>query len=153
MIEAPWTKEFKHCQLLSDIEHFLRHKVILQNLALLLFIKSVILELARLDTWGRAMRVCVCMRAQAHSLCPTLCDPMDCSLPGSSVHVIFQARVLEWVAIFSSRGSSWPRDRTCVFCIVRQILYHWATCEVYLEWLSLHNNRPQHTPLPPSLLE
>ena len=42
--------------------------------------------------------------------CPTLCDPMDCSLPGSSIHGIFQARVLEWVAISFSRGSSRPRD-------------------------------------------
>ena len=47
--------------------------------------------------------------------CPTLCDPMDCSLPGSSIHGIFQARVLEWVAIFFSRGSSQPRDRTQVY--------------------------------------
>ena len=44
--------------------------------------------------------------------CPTLCDPMDCSLPGSSVHGIFQARVLEWVAISFSRGSSGPRYQT-----------------------------------------
>ena len=42
--------------------------------------------------------------------CPTLCDPMDCSPPGSSVHGIFQARILEWVAISFSRGSSPPRD-------------------------------------------
>ena len=42
--------------------------------------------------------------------CLTLCDPMDCSLLGFSVHGIFQARVLEWVAISFSRGSSWPRD-------------------------------------------
>ena len=47
-------------------------------------------------------------------LCPTLCYPMDYSLPDSSVHGIFQARVLEWVAISFSRGSSWPRDRTWV---------------------------------------
>ena len=47
-------------------------------------------------------------------LCPTLCDPMDCSLLGSSVHRIFQARVLEWVAISVSRGSSRPRDGTCI---------------------------------------
>ena len=46
--------------------------------------------------------------------CPTLCDPVDCSLPGSSVHGIFQARILEWVAISFSRGSSRPRDRTLV---------------------------------------
>ena len=42
--------------------------------------------------------------------CPTLCDPIDCSLPGSSVHGILQARILEWVAVSFSRGSSWPRD-------------------------------------------
>ena len=68
----------------------------------------------------------------AHS-CPTLCDPMDCSLPGSSVHGILQARILERVAIFSSRGSSQPRDQTCislVFLYCRQILYCWATREV-----------------------
>ena len=46
--------------------------------------------------------------------CPTLCDPMDCSPPGFSVHGIFQARILEWVAIPFSRGSSRPRDRTWV---------------------------------------
>ena len=59
--------------------------------------------------------------------CPTLCDPMDCSLPGSSAHGIFQARVQEWVAISFSRRSSWSRDRTCVPCISctgRWILYH-----------------------------
>ena len=49
--------------------------------------------------------------------CPTVCDPVDCSLPGSSVHGILQARILEWVAISFSRGSSRPRDQTQVFCI------------------------------------
>ena len=65
-------------------------------------------------------------------LCPTLCSPMDCSLPGSSVHGISQARILEWVAISYPRASSQPRDRTCIFCVScigRQILYHWATGE------------------------
>ena len=51
------------------------------------------------------------MRAQ---LCLTLCDPVECSPPGSSVHGILQARVLEWVAISFSRGSSPPRDRTSI---------------------------------------
>ena len=50
-------------------------------------------------------------------LCPTLCDPMDYNLPGFSVHGIFQARILEWVAISSSRRSSWPRHQTWVSCI------------------------------------
>ena len=48
--------------------------------------------------------------SEVAQLCPTLCDPVDCSLPGSSVHGILQARVLEWVAISFSRGSSLPRD-------------------------------------------
>ena len=61
--------------------------------------------------------------------CLTLCDPMDCSLPGSSVHGIFQARVLEWVVIFFSRGSSWPRDRTLVSRIAGRHFTVWATRE------------------------
>ena len=48
------------------------------------------------------------------------CDPMDDSLPGSSIHGIFQARILEWVAMPFSRGSSWPRDRTRISCLL-----HW----------------------------
>ena len=55
--------------------------------------------------------------------CPTLCNPVDCSPPRSSVHGIFQARVLEWVSISFSRGSSQPRDRTQVSCIVSKTLY------------------------------
>ena len=58
-----------------------------------------------------------------------LCDPMNCSLPGSSVHGIFQARVLEWVAISFSRGSSRPRDRTRVSRIVGRCFTVWATRE------------------------
>ena len=72
------------------------------------------------------MSLYVCVSAQSR---PTLCDPMNCSPPDSSVRGILQARILEWVAISSSRGSSWPRDWTCVFCIGRQNLYHWATWE------------------------
>ena len=53
-------------------------------------------------------------------LCPTLCDAMDC-LSGSSVHGIFQARILKWVAISFSRGSSSPRDGTQVYCIAGDV--------------------------------
>ena len=55
--------------------------------------------------------------SEVAQLCPTLCDPMDCSLSGSSVYGTFQARVLEWIAISFSRGSSQPRNRTQVSCI------------------------------------
>ena len=61
--------------------------------------------------------------------CLTLCNPMNCSLPGSSVHGIFRARILEWVAISFSRGSSQPRDRTLVFHIVGRRFTIWATKE------------------------
>ena len=67
--------------------------------------------------------LCVCVCAQS---CLTLCNPMDYSPPGSSVHGIFQARILEWVAISFSRRSSLPRDRTlvsCLSCIGRWVLY------------------------------
>ena len=61
--------------------------------------------------------------------CPTLCDPMDGSLPGSSLHGILQARVLEWVAISFSRGSSRPRDRAQVSLIPGRRFNLWATRE------------------------
>ena len=60
------------------------------------------------------------------------CNPMDCSLPGSSLHGIFQARILEWVAISSSRGSSLSKDRTrvsCISCIGRWVLYYCGNWE------------------------
>ena len=68
-------------------------------------------------------------------LCPTLCNPMDYSPSDSSVHGISQARILEWLTISFSRGSSWLRDWTCtscISCIGRRILYHWATREALL---------------------
>ena len=65
-------------------------------------------------------------------LCLTLCDPKDCSQLGSSVHGLFQARILEQVAISFSTGSFQPRDGTyvsCVSCTGQQILYHCTTQE------------------------
>ena len=62
--------------------------------------------------------------------CLTLCDPLDYSPPGSSVHGIFLARILEWVAISFSRRSSWPRDWTQVSHIVGRCFTLWATREV-----------------------
>ena len=59
--------------------------------------------------------------------CPALCDPMDCSLLGFSVHGILQARILEWVAVPFSKGSSWPRDQTCISCIAGRFSTVWAT--------------------------
>ena len=64
-------------------------------------------------------RLCACSVVQS---CPTLCDFMDCSPPGSSIYWIFWARILEWIALSFSRGSSQPKDRTCISCIGRWIL-------------------------------
>ena len=82
----------------------------------------------------------MCVNAQS---CPTLCNHMDCSPPGSSVHGIFQARILEQVATSCSRGSSQPRDQTRTSfssCIGRQIFYHGAIGLAYMlsqfsEWV------------------
>ena len=67
------------------------------------------------------------VRVKLLQSCLTLCDPKDYSLPGSCVHGILPARILEWVAVPSYRGSSQPRDQTCISyisCIDRQALYH-----------------------------
>ena len=80
--------------------------------------------------------------------CPTLCDPMCFNPPGSSVHGILQATILEWVAMPSSRGSSWPRYQTCIpyiSCTGRRVLHHWATWEVPINTqlvLTRHNTSP-----------
>ena len=66
------------------------------------------------------MLASMCVHAKSLQSCSTLCCPIDCNLPGSSLHGIHQARILEWVAMPSSRGSSWTRDRTHV-----SHLLHW----------------------------
>ena len=87
---------------------------------------------------------CVCVLSHVQ-----LCDPMDCSLPGSCVHGILQARILEWVTISSSRGSSRPRDLLCLLRLL-QILYHSATWEAWRVPFSLPNwMRPDWSPSPP----
>ena len=72
--------------------------------------------------------------------CPTLCDPMDYSPPGFSIHGIFQARILEWVAISFSRRSSSPRDQTRVSRIVGRCFIVWTTREVKHRYTSLYKN-------------
>ena len=90
--------------------------------------------------WSLILHVCVWVT----QLCPTLCNPINCSLPGSSVHGILQARILEWVAMPFSRGSSQPRDRTQVSCMAGGFFTVWATrdaldieCRFYLMMVCL----------------
>ena len=78
-------------------------------------------------------RLCavLCLVTQS---CPTLCDPMDCSPPGSSVHGILYAKILEWVVMPSSRGSSQLRDRTQVSHIAGEFFTDWATTEAHWDY-------------------
>ena len=78
--------------------------------------------------WLSAGQVCAVLWLVAQS-CPTLRDPVDCTPPGSSIHGILQARILEWVAMSSSRGSSQPRDRTQVSRTAGGFFTVWATRE------------------------
>ena len=83
--------------------------------------------------WPAEGRYIFCSESEAAQSCLTLCDPMDCSLPGFSVHGIFQARILEWVAISFSRRSSGPRNWTRVSHIVGRHFTVWATREVQIK--------------------
>ena len=78
--------------------------------------------------WEGEIAKVACVRAKLFQWYQTLCNPLDCSPLGSSVHGILQARILEWVAMPSPRGSFRPRDRThvsYVSCFGRQDLYHY----------------------------
>ena len=79
--------------------------------------------------WKQSIR----LKVKVARSCPTLCDPMDCSPPGSSVHGILQARIPKWAAISLSRGSSWPRDWTQVSYIAGRFFTIWATKEAYFQ--------------------
>ena len=95
------------------------------------------------------MYVCACSVTQS---CPALCYPMDCRLPGSSVHRIFQARILEWVAISSSRGYSQPRDQFQVFCISSQLVKNLPAMKVTLLWFLVGKLPCRRDKLPTSVL-
>ena len=74
--------------------------------------------------------MCVCVLPT--QWCPAICDPIDCSLLGCSVHGILQGRIPEWVAISISRGPSWPRDQTQVSCVAGRFFTVWATRDAHV---------------------
>ena len=91
----------------------------------------------------RVYFLCQRMCAQSLQSCPTLCDPRDCSPTVSSVHGILQARILEWDVLPFSRGSSQPRDRTCVSCIAGRFFTAWANNLKKLSWKGTQNSPGQ----------
>ena len=107
------------------------HYRLLQNTEYILCARSKSLLYSTL-TFAFFVHACSVTQSRA-----TLWDPMDCSPPRSSVHGISQVRILEWVAFSLSRGSSRPRDRTCISCMGRRVLYHWATWEGFAFFLKI----------------
>ena len=92
---------------------------------------------ARVTIWWCA-RVELSLESESEvaQSCPTLCDPVDCSLQGFSIHGIIQAKILEWVAISFSRGSSRPRDQTWVSSVAGKCFNLWATREArVISWV------------------
>ena len=90
-----------------------------------LHFKTLMPIMTRGKTKYGELHVCVCPVAKS---CLTLCNPVDCNPPGASVHETLQTRILEWVVISSSRGSSRPRDQTCISC---GFFTTWATWEAW----------------------
>ena len=126
-------------------------KVSLHHIHLAIHESSMLLlqQLTVLDYKSLAAKARMCVLV-AQS-CPTLCNPMNCSPPGSSVHGILQPRILEWVAMPSSRGSSWLRDRTWVSWLADRFFTLWATRETlnrsfYFTWGLLLWKRQQSGP-------
>ena len=98
--------------------------------------RATVHGVAKSRTWQRLISLLQDFESESEvaQSCLTCCDPKDCSLPGFSIHGIFQARTLEWVAISFSRGSSWPRDWTQVSCTAGRWFPFWATSEAQM-WL------------------
>ena len=87
----------------------------------------------------------ICMHcAKSLQSCLTLCDLLDCSPPGSSVCGVLQARILEWVAMPSSRGSSWPRDQNCISikeCILLGFVYFFFNIYIFFTYIYYTSNK------------
>ena len=110
--KIPWTEELGRLQSMGVA----RSQTRLRDFTTYIYIYKYIYIWVKQHIYMHTYCFC-CLAAKSYL---TLCDPMDCSPPSSSVHGIFQARILVWVAISSSRGSSWLRDQTlisCVYCI------------------------------------
>ena len=137
------TEKDKHFS--SDFSHGMNHSQIMAWLCHLELLKRGLICCFSL-IWGTQLLIAAIYveekksrgldyRTKSHSVVSDSLRPMDCSPPGSSVHGILQARILEWVAISFSRGSSQPRNQTQVSCIAGRCFNLWATREARgLDW-------------------
>ena len=140
-ISKSWSQEFSSSQIINDHPLTLWLFIILTEQAYLKFPwtlqKHFTIKVSNPSFLYGCVCVCVCVLV-AQS-CLTFCNPMDCSSPGSSVHGILQARILQWDATPFSRGSSWVRDWIQVSCIAGRFFTVWAIREAPLldEYLHL----------------
>ena len=140
---APWRLLSIRCQN-NNLVHFLNFTICLVAVVIICLLPPSMypqhLTQWR-DKWTNSDTIVLEVKMLVTQLCPTLCYPMDCSPPGSSVHGILQARILGWVAFPFSRESSWPRDGTRVSCIAGRFFTGWATCLISFIhsqfWLSI----------------
>ena len=105
--------------ILHYVSLYIIHYIVIYTKYTLVFPKTSFSPLVRFT-----QLFCVGVSAKSLQSCLTFCNPVDCSLQVSSVRQVLQARILEWVAISSSTGSSQPRNRTCISCIGRRFLCH-----------------------------
>ena len=147
MIYLPWS-------LLSEqlIKHVQRHELVIQKKMIAHYSVSTLVGLKKMGIFDHILKVekqtlpdtlmerhvfnidekqclIIIFKVKVSQSCPTLCDPMNCNLPGSSVHWILQARILEWVAVSFSRESSQPRDQTQVSRIAGGFFSIWTAQE------------------------
>ena len=131
-----YNKIFKHKQ---------KGKVIQRRLEKFLFLQTKGSDMANAAFWERRLYRCTCYWVQVHTTCmksesavlvahscPTLCNAVDSRLWGSSLHGILQARIMEWIPVSYSRGSSQPRNQTHVSLIAGEFFTFWATREAIL---------------------
>ena len=114
---------FLHCQIII----FPFYTILLKKVTL----HSSYIRCGHWSLLTEGLNIYLCVHAKSLQSCPTPCNLMDCSLTGSSVHRIPQARIREWVAMPSSRGSSWPRDRTWGSRTADRFFTVWATREAH----------------------
>ena len=134
-----WPSLFKlECSFWETLFRFIFECILLLHFLPLFFSSPVIHKLYLIHPPSVPIISSTCTCAKSFQLCLTLCDPVDCSPPGSSINGILQARILEWVAISFSRGSSWPRGS-------KPFRLHWQADSLPLS----HQGSPQEGwPLP-----